>query len=240
MSHTHESHDEHENGHAEGGCCGGHGGGGGGCCKTKPEAMKAMSVEELEKLPPLALVSRYRRGIEWIDRRIFQLDERAIDQAFLPDAGVGQWPVRVLVGHLADAELAAAHRLRRMVGEDRPVVTMWDENAFVESNIYQNGPKEYSADPDGDHARVMNALGGSLAVIHTVRQWIGQWLLSLDDSAFDRVMMHPERGEVSVKRYIAMNTWHLEHHAAFLTRKMDRMVGAQAPAPSGGGCGCKH
>jgi hypothetical protein len=42
---------------------------------------------------------------------------------------------------------------------------------------------------------------------------------------------------------IASSTWHLEHHAKFLTRKLDRMLGPVQPAPArkGGcssGCGC--
>ena len=30
---------------------------------------------------------------------------------------VGRWPIRVLLGHLADAELVFVHRMRRAVGE---------------------------------------------------------------------------------------------------------------------------
>lgn len=234
------------------GCCGGESKGksGGGCCKGEGKLRgvlgnmaenlaKPMTAEEMAELPTLHLVMRARKGIEQLDQRVFQLTEQQIDQAFLPEAGVGRWPVRVLIGHLADAEIAAVHRMRRIVGEDSPVVNAWDEDAFVDANLYQNGEKQYADSPDGDRSRVMNALGGYMAVIHTLRQWTCQWLLSLDDAAWDRAMMHPARGAVTLKKYVALNTWHVEHHAKFLKAKLDKMgiVLEEEEASGGGGCG---
>ncbi len=224
------------------GCCKGENAGS--CCggaASKP--LSPMTVEELEALPTLQLIARYRRGIENFDRRVFELTERDIDMGFLPDAGVGLWPVRVLVGHCADADLASVHRMRRAAAEDNPLLSVWDEDAFVERNLYGNAHEGYADTAEGDRARVMQALGGHMAVIHTTRQWAGQWLLTLSDADLAREAMHPQKGAVSIRRMIASSTWHLEHHAKFLTRKLDRMLGPAQPAPArkGGcssGCGC--
>ena len=75
-----------------------------------------------------------------------------------------------------------------------------------------------------------------MAVIHTMRQWAGAWLLSLSEEQLDRTGMHPTRGEVSVRDMVAMATWHLEHHAHFLEKKLDLMVPAHAEHAQGGGC----
>lgn len=227
------------------GCCGGSGKSGGSCCKTAREPLTPLTVDQLKALPTDALIMRFRRGIENIDRRVFELTERQIDQAFLPDAGVGRWPVRVLIGHIADADLAAIHRMRRAVAEENPLITEWDENAFVDANIYGNAHEGYADNPENDHARVMNALGGPLATIHTLRQWTSQWLLSLDAPAFERRCLHPTLGPLSVRDLVAMYTWHLEHHCRFLTQKLDLLVGATPqPAPAaencGTGCGCSR
>src|SRR4051812_9575035 len=163
-------------------CCKGEGHKAAGqCCQDRAVATEvaAATPADFEVMDEVALVMRYRRGIEYIDRRIFELTEEQLDTAFLADAGVGQWPVRVLIGHLADAELVFSHRMRRVVGEDRPVLGVFDENSFIDSQIYGNGQKKYAQDPEADHARVMSALGGPLAVVHTLRQWTGQWLLTL-------------------------------------------------------------
>lgn len=257
QAHTHPTKHDHDHDHAnEGGCCQGGGscsGEGkkkaGGCCKETgsksasmgqmtSDLLRPMGWEEMATLPTLHLIMRFRRGVQNIDNRVLQLSERDIDAAFLPDAGVGTWPVRVLLGHLADAEIAAVHRMRRMIGETNPVVSLWDENSFVDSGIYENGAKDYADSVEGDRARVMAAIGGHMAVIHTLRQWTGQWLLTLKDEDWNRTFMHPERGAVTLKQYVALNVWHIEHHAKFLTMKLDKMgIEHEAPQASGGGCG---
>ena len=226
-------------------CCKGSGGGSS-CCGGKAAALKPMTADELQKLPTLELIARYRRGIENFDRRVFELSERQIDMAFLPDAGVGLWPIRVLIGHCADADMASVHRMRRAIAEDNPLLADWDENAFVDQNLYGNAHEGYSDSAEGDRARVMQALGGHMAVIHTLRQWVGQWLLTLTDAQLDRMAMHPVKGPQSVRRMIASYTFHCEHHAKFLTMKLDRILGPAAPAPKkaqggcgSGGCGCR-
>lgn len=226
------------------------------CCKTSGKNamgsafVAGLTADQIAELPTLHMLMRARKGIEHLDQRVFQLTEAQIDQAFLPSANVGRWPIRVLIGHLADAEVAAVHRMRRIVGEENPVVSGWDEDSFVDANLYQNASKQYADNPESDHARVMHALGGSMAVIHTLRQWSCQWLMTLDESAWSRTMMHPQRGAVNLRRYVALNTWHLEHHAKFLTQKLDHMGIAHEVVETGGccggdgggsgGCGCKH
>ena len=84
-------------------------------------------------------------GLQRFDSRIFELSDEQMDMAFLPDAGVGRWPVRVLVGHLADAELAFIHRMRRAVAEENPVLAVWDENAFIDAGLYAAGSSRWAA-----------------------------------------------------------------------------------------------
>ncbi|MBL9001759.1 MAG: DinB family protein [Phycisphaerae bacterium] len=242
MAHPHDAHNDEDGCCGQDSCCKGEGKRalGSGCCGgAAPAPLTPMSVAELEQLASDQLINRYRRGIENFDRRVFDLAERQIDQAFLPEAGVGQWPVRVLIGHCADADLASVHRMRRAVAEDNPVLSTWDENAFVDSNLYGNRHETYADTPEADHARVMSALGGHMAAIHTLRQWVGQWLLSLSEDQLKRQALHPERGPQSVRHMVASYTWHLEHHARFLTLKIDRMLGpAHTGQPSASACGC--
>lgn len=89
-----------------------------------------MTADEIASLPTLHTLMRCQRRALSIGLRVFQLTESQIDQAFLPQSvNVGRWPIRVLIGHLADAEVAAVHRMRRIVGEDNPVVSGWDERS---------------------------------------------------------------------------------------------------------------
>lgn len=212
-------------------------------------------VNTLMGLPNHELILRYRRGLENFDRRVFLLSEGQLDQAFLPDAGVGTWPTRVLLGHLADAELAFVHRMRRAVAEDGPLLAVWDENAFIDANMYGCAPAEHRMGEDD--VRPFGPIGAYIAVMHTLRQWTSLWLSSLSDAQLRRTAMHPERGPMSVKQILSYATWHVEHHGRFLVKKLDKMIGpmseeelAAALQPAdrggeccggsgGGGCGCK-
>lgn len=213
-----------------------------GCQRTGVSAMPVMEpVLSIEILPTPDLIARYRRGVENFDRRLFALTAEQIDTAFLPGSGVGTWPVRVLLGHLADADLAQAHRIRRAVGEDHPVLSLWDANSFIDHDVYglRAGPKDLDT-AARDH-QAMTMVGGCVALIHTVRQWTGQWLGTLSEKQWVREALHPERGPVSIRTMTAIMTWHLEHHARYLRAKLDVLVGPEEKDAEGGcghGCGC--
>ncbi len=229
---------------ASGGCCGGKNGSegskqGGGCgCQSSPQQLviPTGTAKEIAALPLGEMLARYRRGVGNYDPRVFSLDVEQIDRAFLADAEVGRWSVRMLLAHLADAEIVFVHRMRRAVAEDRPVLAVWDENAFIDSGLYAL-PKEVS---NGDPASL---IGGHVAVLHTMRMWSFQWLSGLSPEQFERVALHPERGEQSVRTILSYSIWHVEHHGRFLQKKCDRMLGAVASpvgaAASSGCCGGK-
>lgn len=237
---------------AQGSCCGGKSAGAQGkaCCRENGVSTDQRPVAPVEKfmaMPTHELIARYRRGVGNFDSRLFQLTDSQLSQAFLPDAGVGRWPVRVLLGHLADAELFFVGRLRRAVAEDAPVFEVWDEEAFIDSNMYGNADTTPAPSEEADKARANHALGGYLAVIHTLRQWAGQWLHTLSEEQMNRRAMHPQRGEQTVKTILAYATWHLEHHGKFLDLKLTKLVGEKemeeggcCGGSGGGGCGCKH
>lgn len=187
------------------------------CCQEKAPAPSGMPTSTSE------LIAKYRIGVENFDRRIFELNEEQLDRAFLPDAGLGRWPVRVLLGHIADAELAFAHRMRRGVAEDHPVVSPWDENAFIDSGLYK-----------GD------SIAGMVYVIHTLRRWTAEWLTTLSEAQMQRKMLHPERGEQTVYQVLVYATWHLEHHGEFLRKKIDKMLGPATKGSCGPSCACGH
>ncbi len=182
-------------------------------------ASTSPSMEVFRALPCAALVARMKRGVECFDRRVLALPDAQLDMAFLPDApgNLGRWPCRVLLGHVADADLAFVHRLRRVVGEDQPVFSMWDENAFIDAGLYGTDS------PDNPGSK--QPVAAFVATIHTLRQWTCEWLDTLPETAWSRRGLHPERGEQTLRRIAEYMTWHLEHHAWFLNRKVARLAG---------------
>ncbi len=184
---------------------------------------KDPTYAEVRALSDAEMLARYAIGVENFDRRVFQLTDDQLDLAFLPEANVGRWPVRVLLGHLADAEMLVVHRMRRTVGEDRPVLAVWDEDAAVDAGLY-HGPTR--------------PIGAFVAVVHTLRRWTAEWLATLTPEQWAREAMHPQRGPMSVRRMAQECTWHLEHHARYLNKKLERLLGPNSAAPCGPSCGC--
>lgn len=195
---------------------------------------RCAGMAEISALPLPQLVSRYRMGSETLDKRVFQLSAEQVDQAFLPEAGVGRWPIRVLLGHLADAELAFVHRMRRVVGEDSPVFSVWDENSFIDNGLYRHQRIPGHPSP---------LCGGHVAMLHTIRMWGAEWLDTLTDAQWERKGMHPEYGAISVRDIAAMSVWHTEHHARFHNMKVERFLGPAVAmnvpkGKCGPSCGC--
>lgn len=195
---------------AHGECCGGTGGCGSGT--------KSSRLHE-------GLIIRYLRGVENFDQRLFELNDEQNDRPFEAGGEAGAWPVRVLMGHLADAEMVYTHRIRRAIAEDAPVLALWDENAFADGALYG--------------AELRPPVAGFVAVVHTMRRWTAELLMSLSAEQWERRAMHPERGEMTVREMVEVVTSHLEHHNRFLQKKIDAFLGARTePEPQGCGPGC--
>lgn len=190
---------------------------------TPTDALTLPDLEQIRALDTDSLVARLRVGVEHFDPRVFELTDEQLDQAWLPDAGAGRWPVRVLLGHLADAEIVNAHRVRRAFGEDNPTLAVWDENAFIDSGLY--GCTEASG--------FRPPIGGDVAAIHTTRSWVVAMLYQFEDRHWRRKALHPERGPITIRDIADYNCWHLEQHAAYLNAKVFRLLG---PAPEPEAC----
>ena len=118
----------------------------------------------------------------------------------------GEWSARDVIGHLADAELAYAMRLRLVVAQDRPRLTWYDEQAWVE----RFGPLD-------EDARV------SLARWRALRDSNVRLLESLADEEWLRGGIHDTDGmltvETLVKRMVTHDRTHLDQIRAALSRK---------------------
>ena len=206
-----------------------------------PATAMPMTVEGIAASPTTELVNRYRAAVGLIDRRLMEMADDDLDQAFLPDAGVGRWPIRVLMGHLADAEMVQIHRMRRAVAEPGAVLGLWDEHAFIDCDMY------------GKEGQVRSPIAGFCAMVYTTRQWAGEWLATLTDEEWQREIMHPENGAMSTRDLLVYTIWHFEHHLGFLQAKVSKLMGEEGYAPiagpaahaqaggcaSGGSCGCE-
>lgn len=121
--------------------------------------------------------------------------------------GEGAWSVGEVLHHLADAELHAAVRLRRMLTEDVPAWPEWDEDEHARVLAYDARP---AAD--------------SLAVLLAVRNENLRMLAVLSPEQWARTGVHPSLGPLDVAGWVALQVDHLAQHVLQARRALLGMV----------------
>lgn len=176
------------------------------------------TVEDFRAMSAEQLIERFEIGVDRFDHRVFEVASEDLDRAWPIDAGVGKWPIRVLLGHLADAELSLCHRMRRVVAEPGCEINAWDDQAFIDAGHYGVIAMTEGGTPSTP------AIGADVAVIHTLRKWMGPWLKTMPHQAWSRLGVHPERGPMSLRHLLAYDVWHLEHHAWYCNLKVAKLL----------------
>lgn len=109
----------------------------------------------------------------------------------------GKWCIKEIVAHLADGEVILGSRCRFIGAHDRPPLPGYDQDAFVE----RLGP--------------MNARAADLADDFAMARAVNLGLFErLPEEAWDRVGLHSERGEESIRTIVAMYAGHDRVHLA--------------------------
>jgi len=147
------------------------------------------------------LLERLRRGAELVAVSITGAAGSELD--FVPEPG--KWSIRQIVAHLADSEIAAALRLRRIIAEDNPKLEAWDQDAFA-ANL--------------DYAR--RKPSQALETFRRIRAENYELLKELPEAMFERAGVHSERGPLTLKQLTQLVAEHAEGHAAQLrTRRSE-------------------
>lgn len=152
----------------------------------------ALSAEERTRL-----IASYAAGYADV---LAALDGITIEEMEARE-GPEEWCPREIVHHLGDAEMDAAGRIRMIVAEERPVLTGWDQNRWIE-HLYS---KERPIEP-------------SLAALKAAREATLPLLRQLTDEQWQRAGMHSEFGAMSADDWLAFYGLHAQDHAAQIRR----------------------
>jgi hypothetical protein len=107
----------------------------------------------------------------------------------------GKWSIKEIVAHLADGEVILGSRYRFIAAHDRPPIAGYDQDAFV-AKLGAGRAKTADLIDDFAMARAVN-LG---------------LLDRLAEPDWDRVGIHAERGEESIRKIVFMYAGHDRHH----------------------------
>lgn len=118
----------------------------------------------------------------------------------------GKWSIQHLAIHLADAELAFADRIKRVIATDNPALAGWDESAY--------GATLYYADQSAHDAA---------EEVDVARRQIVRILRKLPPAAFERAGVHSERGPMTLFQIVSLASSHLDRHLTFLYEKREKL-----------------
>ena len=139
-----------------------------------------------------ALLERFRRGPELL--AVVLTGVFGEEEDFT--TGPGKWSIRQIIAHLADAELVAAHRMRRVIAEDNPTLTGYDQDAWARNLDYaRRKPKQ------------------SLETFRRIRGENYDLLKDLPDSVYERAGTHTEDGRMTLRGLLEGYAGHAESHA---------------------------
>ncbi len=159
------------------------------------------------------LLERFRRGPDLVATVITGAAGAELDY----DPAPGKWTVRQILAHLADAEIVAGDRFRRVIAEDNPTLIAYDQDAWARNLNY--GRRKISE---------------SLDLFRRLRAENYELLKGLPESAFERAGTHSERGRITLRDLLEMYAEHAESHARQLQAvrkqyKESRAAGKTAP-----------
>lgn len=116
----------------------------------------------------------------------------------------GGWSPRQIVHHLADSHMNAYTRFKLGLTEENPTIKPYDEAKWAET------------------ADNKTPVSLSLGIVDGVHRRLVVLLKTLEPSAFDRTIQHPERGPLTLDALLGLYAWHSRHHVAQITAQRAR------------------
>ena len=147
-----------------------------------------------------ALIARYADGVRQFEEALATVPAEAMQWRPAPN----KWSAHEVAVHCADSETNGAMRIRFLVGESKPTLLGYDQDAWTRTFDYHNYPL--------DVAR---------AQVQAVRRYTHEMIRRLPESAWSREGTHTEVGRYTAEDWLRIYAEHLEVHASQIRRNVD-------------------
>ena len=130
------------------------------------------------------------------------LSEKQLDTPYRPEG----WTVRQVVHHVPDSHLNSYVRFKLALTEDNPTIKPYAEDRWAQLDDTQSTPVEVS-----------------LQLLESLHERWVRLLRSLTPDQWKRTFRHPDMGEMTLDKTLALYVWHGKHHVAHITELRKRM-----------------
>jgi hypothetical protein len=137
------------------------------------------------------LIAKYKEGSRVVAEALQGITEKELDARPTP----AKWSAREITHHLADSEMIAAIRLRRMITEDQATIRAFDQNIFARRLFYDR------------------PIQNSLEAFRAARQSTAEILDRMADADWSRHGTHSESGHYTVEKWLEIYAKHAHTHA---------------------------
>jgi len=148
------------------------------------------------------MIALYRDDYRAVAEALHNATEDQLGAKPAPD----KWSARDIVHHLADSEMTAAIRLRRLLAEDRPTIHGYDQEEFAR-RLHYDRPHETS-----------------LEAFRYARECTAQILERLTEADWLREGTHSEAGRYGVETWLEIYSQHAHRHARQIVVARDAAV----------------
>jgi hypothetical protein len=139
----------------------------------------------------------YAKGPVLLKAALAKLPKECLDY----HPGPGKWSVQDIVFHLAEADLHGYLRGRTIIAESGSGIQAFDQDRWAASLDVTAQPMDEVVD-----------------LFRLLREMMARQLRALPEAAWEQFIVHPERGRISLERWLEMYVGHLNVHLGQIER----------------------
>ena len=143
------------------------------------------------------LLMTFARGPVQLKAALGKLPKASLD--FRP--GPGKWSVQDIVFHLAEADLHGYLRGRTIIAESGAGILAFDQDKWAASLDVADQPMDEVVD-----------------LFRLLREMMARQLRALPEAAWEQFVLHPERGRITLERWLEIYVGHLDAHLKQIER----------------------
>jgi uncharacterized damage-inducible protein DinB len=129
------------------------------------------------------------------------LNDRQLDTPYRE----GGWTVRQTVHHVADSHMNSFIRFRLGITEHNPTIKPYHEELWA------------------DIADAKEPVEVSLTLLDSLHRRMDVMLRSFKPDYWQRTVVHPDNGQMTLDKMLGLYAWHSRHHVAHITELRKRM-----------------